>query len=538
MGDEHVLAIDLGTSGLKTALVTMGGEVVADDFAEIGSRHLPGGGAEQDPGDWWTAITGAVHRLIEAGSVPAEDVAAIGITGQWASTLAVGGDGKALGPCILWMDSRGGPYTDDVIGGWPRLEGYSARKLWRWVRKSGAVPGRAGDDPIGHLLFLRHERPDEYRAAATFFEPLDYVAFCLTGRRVGSRATMGAWWLTDNRDLSGTDYDPELLAMSGLERDKLPDLVPANSVIGPLTPEAAAELGLPESVQVVSSVPDLHSAAVGSGAVADYEGHMAISTSAWISCHVPHKKTDLFHSMTTVPSALPGRYLVVNNHETGGACLQWMRDNVVARDDGLPGAAASGLGFEDLNRVVAGVPAGSGGVIFTPWLNGERSPAYDRTVRAGFMNLSLASTREDMLRAVYEGVAYNARWLLGAVEKMVGRRLDPIHVIGGGARSDVWCRIHADVMGRTVRQMAEPMFVNVRGAGLLAAIAIGRIGVEEVRARVRVANTYEPDPATRDVYGGLYREFRAFYGAQKDIYARLNRRRSRDRDGDGERSRP
>jgi xylulokinase len=163
--------------------------------------------------------------------------------------------------------------------------------------------------------------------------------------------------------------------------------------------------------------------------------------------------------------------------------------------------------------------------MFTPWLSGERTPVDDPTVRASFVNLSLSTRREHLVRAVYEGVAFNTRWLLDTVERFVGRRLDPITMIGGGAQSDLWCRIHADVLDRTIVQAAEPVLANVKGAALLAGLALGELTVDEVRATSVVVDTFVPDPTNRGVYDPMYAEFVKLYRRTKGIFRRLNRHR-------------
>jgi xylulokinase len=163
-------------------------------------------------------------------------------------------------------------------------------------------------------------------------------------------------------------------------------------------------------------------------------------------------------------------------------------------------------------------------VIFTPWLYGERTPVEDRFVRGGFHNLSLSASRDDLVRAVFEGVALNARWLLRAVERFSRHRLEPIRFIGGGARSDVWCQIFADVLGRTIEQVADPVNANARGAGLLAAVALGELTFSQVPERVKVASTYQPEPGTGQVYDELFAEFVGFYRRNRRAHARLNRR--------------
>jgi len=176
--------------------------------------------------------------------------------------------------------------------------------------------------------------------------------------------------------------------------------------------------------------------------------------------------------------------------------------------------------------MAAQAPPGSHGVIFTPWLYGERTPVEDRFVRGGFHNLSLSAGRDDLVRAVFEGVALNARWLLRTVERFTRHRLEPIRFIGGGARSDVWCQIFADVLGRTIEQVADPVNANARGAGLLAAVALGELTFGQVPERVKLAGTYQPEPGTRQLYEAMFTEFVGFYRRNRKAHARLNRVRA------------
>jgi xylulokinase len=178
--------------------------------------------------------------------------------------------------------------------------------------------------------------------------------------------------------------------------------------------------------------------------------------------------------------------------------------------------------FSMVNDVAASVPAGAHGVLFTPWLNGERSPVDDHTIRGGFHNLSLSSTRADMVRAVLEGVALNSAWLLGAVEKFCKRRFDSLAFIGGGANSDLWSQMHADATGRVIRQTADPVLANVRGAGLLTLLALGHLTMDQIPATVEVKATYQPDPAAARVYQERLKEFVKLYEKTKGIHKRLN----------------
>ncbi|MCB0971517.1 MAG: FGGY-family carbohydrate kinase [Acidimicrobiales bacterium] len=511
MGTEHVLAIDLGTGGPKAALVDPDGRITAHAFEPTPIELLGDGGAEQDPDAWWTAITAAVRRLLGEGLVAVDDVVAVSVTSQWSGTVAVDAEGRHLYPAVIWMDSRGAPYVEELVSGRVKVAGYDARKLAAWIRKTGGIPSHSGKDPLGHILWLRHERPEVYAAAHAFLEPCDYLNARLTGRQCASFDSIIAHWLTDNRDLRAVRYDDELLGWCGLRADQFPELVPSASVVGTVLPAVATEWGLSPATQVVTATGDVHSAVVGSGALGDYEGHLYMGTSSWLSCHLPDKRTDLLHNQAALPSAVPGRYFLANEHEVGGGALLWLRDQAqMVRD------------LDEANELAAAAEPGSGSVIFTPWLNGERTPVDDHTIRGGWSNLSLTTTRADLVRSVFEGVAYNSRWLLDTVERFTKRRLDGLNFIGGGARSDLWCQMHADVLDRQIRRVAEPQHANSRGAAFVAWLALGRRDLDDLNRAVAIDATFQPDPTGRAAYAPLYREFLKLYKAHKPIAARLN----------------
>lgn len=517
-----VLAVDLGTGGPKVGLVSVTGELLASEHHLVRTELSEGGGAEQDAGEWWTLVCSAARRLLSSGVVAPPSVVAVSCTGQWASTVPVDADGTPVGRCVLWLDSRGGRYTRRSVGG--MVSGYRGRSLVRWVRRSGGAPSLSGADPIGHIAFLEHERPEVAAAARWYLEPVDYLSMRFCGVAGASRASMAGAWLTDNRRsrLADLSYDARLARAVGVPLDKLAPLVPTCSVVGPVSAVVAADLGLPEGTPVVAGTPDLHSAAAGSGALGDFETHLTLSTTSWISCPVPFKKTDAARQVASVPGVSAERYLVANNHETGGRALEWARDALFA--GGTEGAG--GLpSYDELTALAASAPAGSGGSLFTPWLAGERSPVDNRLARGGWHNLSLTSSRADLVRAVLEGVAYNSRWLHEAVEHFCRRRLDRIRMVGGGASSALWCQIHADVLDRTVEQVEDPLHANLRGAGLLAAMALGSVDVSALRDLVPVASIYEPQGRSRALHDDRFAEFVALYKAQRPIFARLNRQR-------------
>ncbi len=513
--DRYALVVDLGTGGPKVGLVSLRGAMVWTEHQPVTTHYSPGGGATQDAEQWWQLITAAARRAIGSGRVPARSIVAVSCTGQWSSTVPVDQAGHPVGPCLLWSDSRGSRFVRAAIGG--PVGGYSPTALARWIRRSGGVPSLAGADPVGHISFLEHSEPSVAAAAHWYLEPVDYLSMRFTGVATASPASMCGAWLTDNRDPDHQQYDPVLIGAAGVPADKLAPLVPTASVIGAVLPEVAADLGLGPDVVVVAGTPDLHSAAAGSGAVLAHQAHLAISTTSWVSCPLARKKTDPFRQMATVPGIVPGLNLVANNQESGGAALEWMRRSL--------GPGDRTWSYEQLTGLAAEALPGSGGVVFTPWLAGERSPVADPSARGGFHNLSLRTTQADLVRAVMEGVALNSRWLSESLERFVGRRFESIRVIGGGARSDLWCAIYADVLDRSVEQVEDPVHANLRGSALLAGMALGRVSPEEVRSLVPVSAVYHPHPDTRELYRRHFKAFTDLYRAQRKMFKRLNRGR-------------
>jgi xylulokinase len=512
--EKYVLAIDLGTSGSKTALVSVTGEVVDFEYQEVPLLLFPNGGAEQRPQDWWQAIMSTSKRLIDKGLVSKDNIIAICCSTQWMGTVAVDRDGNPLMNAIIWMDSRGAKYVEALTKGPIRIEGYDIRKLIKWIRFTGGAPAQSGKDPVGHILLIRNEFPDIYQRTCTFLEPKDYVNMCFTGKSAASYDSISLHWVTDNRDLSNITYNDSLLTITTLDREKLPDLKRSIDILGPIKKEIAEELGLNKDVQVVMGSPDIFAGAIGSGAVRDYEGHLYIGTSSWISAHVPFKKLDIFHSIASIPSAIPDKYLIANEQDTAGASLTFLKDNILCHEDELLREEALPDVYKIFDRIAEKAPPGSNKVIYTPWLNGELTPVMDNSLRASLYNLSLSSTREDIIRAFFEGLKY--------VEKFMGRKMDPLLMVGGGATSNIWCQIHADVLNRTIKQVKDPIQANVRGAAFIASVALGYMAFDDIPDYIQVSHTYEPNRANRSIYDELFREFLNIYKQNKSIFKRLN----------------
>jgi xylulokinase len=521
---KYVLAIDLGTSGPKAALVSSDYEAVATAFEPIKTHLLESGGAEQDTAEWRQAIDRAVKSLLEQGLVPREDIIAVGCTAQWSGAVPVDREGRPLAGAIIWMDSRGVEQIRELNRAALKIEGYHPRKIARWLRLTGGAPGHSGKDPVAHILYLKAKHPELYARTYKFLEPKDYLNLWLTGRFVSTHEAMTLHWVTDNRKIDEIRYDRQLLQMTGLEREKLPEMIRSTDIVGTLRPEIAGRWGFSEKVKVIGGTPDFHAVIIGAGAVRDFDPCLCIGTSTFLSCHYPRKKTDIFHNIAALPAGIPGKYLVMNEQEISGGALEFLKNNVLF-SAGAPNDPSGGQDVYALfDHLAASVEPGSDGLIFTPWLYGERTPVEDAFVRGGFFNMKLTTTRAHLVRAVMEGVAYNTRWLLKYVEKLAGRRFKAINMVGGGALSAVWCQIFADVLQREIRQMKEPRYANVMGAAALALVAHKLITWEEIADKVVVNRIFQPQPANAPAYDRMFNAFLDIYRRNRRIYARLNGR--------------
>lgn len=517
-----VLAVDLGTSGMKVALVTTHGRVLGWDSQDVRLQLTPDGGAEQSPDEWWRAFQEVAARLLGRGLVPRSSVRAICCSTQGEGTVPVDRDGKALMNCIMWMDMRGAPYLHKRLRGLINVGGTDVFKALQFIRLTGGMPSPTGKDPAAHMLLVRERFPEVYASTYKFLNVLDYLNLRLTGRFVATFDSILTSWVTDNRNPDDIRYSDALIRKSGVDADKFPEIVSCTSVLGALRADVAETLGLSGEVRVVAGSIDNTAAAIGSGAVDDYLPHLYVGTSSWVAAHVPFKKTDAQAGLASVPCALPRRYLLTALQATAGGNLTFLRDNLLFPRDELNGEPNTKDVFPLMDRIAAKVPPGANGVIYTPWLWGERAPVNDRSVRAGLYNLSLNSDRGDVIRACLEGVALNTRWLMKPIERFLGRAVRRIHVAGGGATSSVWCQIFADVLGIEVAQVSEPVQANARGAALIGAAGLREISLTDAARLVEVKHTYQPNRSHRALYDDRFETFVQIYQQMKDVHRRLN----------------
>jgi xylulokinase len=350
---------------------------------------------------------------------------------------------------------------------------------------------------------------------------MDYVNARLTGRIAATQHTMFMSQLCDNRTLGALSYDPELVAMAGVDATRLPPLVPVDSVIGELLPAVAGSLGLPGHTTVYAGTNDTATDAVATGAFAPGRAGLAIGTTSVLVDTVAAKDVDLEHEILSMPGPFTDAYLVWAENGLGGKVLEHVLEQFVFARDEL-GDHITGDQFATLDEAIASVPPGSGGVLFLPWLAGSLSPNANPTMRGGFLNLSLETQRTHLVRSVAEGVAHNLAWLLPHIERFTGSHIHDVAFVGGAARSAAWCQILADVLDRPIAPVVGPERAVARAAGLLALCRHGVLDRGDLDSLVRLASHYEPRASVRNLYAHRQQQFEAAYDAVLPIIQSLN----------------
>jgi len=344
-------------------------------------------------------------------------------------------------------------------------------------------------------------------------EPVDALNARLTGRICATQNTAMPLMTVDNRTHGASEHDTELVARSGLDAAKLPPLIGFDDVIGPLTSDAAAHLGLSTDVVVLPGTVDSITSGVGCGVVDTSSVALLVGTTSVIVTNLDHKAADYDHDLVAMPSPLPGRWFVLAENGVGGRALE-------------VGLQLLDLDFEGAEALAASAGAGSRGVMFQPWLAGSIAPTADPRVRGGFTGIGLDTTRADIVRSLYEGVAINAAWLLPYVGALAGVPWTSIRIGGGGASSALWAQVFADVLGITVERIADPRNTNARGAALLAHAHphLGHLAIDDIPHLIAIEDIHTPQPPTRTTYDKLIAEHAALHQMIRPFYR--DRRRS------------
>lgn len=508
---RHILAVDLGTSSVKVAVVAEDGAIAAATAVPIETLHVAHGGCEQDAEAIWRATVGAARHVL--AGVDRASVAGVTCDSQYFSVVPVDGEGRPLDNLILWLDGRGAPYANALLG--------RPGAFQHWLATTGLFPLPSGNDSLSHALFVKHQRPRLYERTARFLEPADYLVARLTGICASNACTAFAQILTDNRDLADVHYDDELVRLSGLDREKLPDLVAAGAPVGPLRADVAAELGLAATTPVFAGMNDTQALSVGTGVFRHGVAGINVGTTCQVLAFADSLRADLDTNLFCMPSPIAGRYALMAENGLGARLLDHFLGNLVFASDALADHRRDDW-YGGVEAALQSTPPGANGVLYLPWLNGAQTPRADAAMRGGFLNLSLASTRADMLRAVVEGITYSLRWQLPAAEAMCGISVADLRFSGGGAQSAQWAQAVADIMNRPVRQMTEPRYLNNRATAFLALRQLGEVDLDEVERFCPPGPTFEPRAESRDAYDRMFAAFQAAFEQTGPVFQILN----------------
>ncbi|QAY73739.1 xylulokinase [Agromyces protaetiae] len=499
-----IIAHDLGTTGNKASLHDDDGRLLAAVTVRYGSNFASGGVAEQNPEDWWEAVVAATRKLLAHDGADALAVTAIGISGQMMGAVYLDEDYRPVVPSMIWADTRSTEQCDRLVEAVGMERGY-------------AITGHRLNPTysISKVMWLADRRPDEFRRVRHICLAKDFVVHRLTGRL-----------LTDPSDASSTnafdqlagEWSDEILDAAGVARELFPEIVPSTEVVGALRPDAADALGLSTSTVVVMGGGDGPMAALGTGIVAPEDGAYAyLGTSSWVSMSADRPLHDPLMRTMSFTHVVPGRYVPTATMQAGGGSLQWIAE--------LLEPDADGSTFDRLVGDASTASASGDGLYFLPHLLGERSPYWDPDARGAFVGLARHHDRSHLVRAVLEGVAFNLLTCVDAFRE-AGAPVDRVDAIGGGANSDAWLQLMADMWGATVRRRTIVDEGNSLGAAVVAGVGAGVIAdLGASRSLSEVTAEFQPDPARRA-------EYRARHDAFLDAYRTLepwNAARAADR---------
>ncbi|MBP6852042.1 MAG: xylulokinase [Rhodoferax sp.] len=495
-----LMGIDIGAGSLKTTIIDSGGRVVASAASDLQTSSPQPLWSEQDPHDWWRATCETVRRALLAAGLAGDEIAAVSFSAGAHTPVIEDGQGRILRPAILWNDQRSGAEASELQ-----------------ARHGEQILALACNRPVPtwtmpQLLWLARHEPDVMRAARRIYVAKDWLRSRLTGT-----------WETDRTDAVGTllfdvggdTWSEALCAMVGLDPALLPPVVAPSAVVGTVTVAAAAECGLAAGTRVVCGTSDTSVEAYGAGALTPGQGTVKLATAATVSIVGEH--AHVHPTLINYPFAVPGLWYTITGTNSCASAHRWLRDRFFM-SEGENGAHA----FAKMDEMAAASAAGADGLLFHPYLQGERAPYWDALLRADFIGMTFRHDRGHFVRALYEGIAFSLRDIL---EQFRAQKLDlaEARIIGGGARSATWRQIVADVLG--IRILMPAVTDASFGAALLAGVGVGVFADEAsaVTTCVATAAVHEPDPGRRDLYDALYPIYRDSALALVDINHRLAR---------------
>ena len=524
----YIIIYDFGTSSVKTCLFKIDPEIslVTDSSAGYGLYISDDGGAEQDSEEWWEALCSTTHDLFNKTDIKPDEIEGIAFCSQMQGSVFVNENGDAVRRPMNYLDQRGFKEYRECMGhGIIKVSGCSLYKLVRnlLVNYAGSTSAK---DPVWKYKWVENNEPDVFKKIYKWLDIGEYLVSRCTGRIIRTADSAFATFLYDTRK-GKEGWNKGLLKMYKINPEHMPDIIDCTDLVGGLTEKAAADLGLTEGTPVFGGGGDTTFVNIGAGCTKPGDTHIYIGTSGWVSTFMDHQTVDINAMITGVLSAKHGYFNYYAELETAGKCYEWVLNHIALDEIGIYSNNAKDTDdftslYDYLSAEVSKVPPGANGVIFTPWLHGNRCPFEDSNAGGMFFNIRIENGKRDMIRAVLEGICYHLRWLLECVEKKV-KTSDTIRFVGGGALSPVICQMLADITGRTIETVHNAQEAGALGAALTVAAGIRGIDVLELSHRLVKANhAYLPNPNNKEIYDHNYMVFKNLYRSNSKNFKKMN----------------
>ena len=528
----YIIIYDFGTSSVKTCLFDIGSEIrlIASSTGSYGLYISDDGGAEQDTEEWWAALCSTTRDLFDRSNVRPEEIRGLAFCAQMQGTVLVDKDAKAVRRPMNYLDQKGIIEFKECMGsGMIKVSGCSLFKLVRnlIVNYAGSTSAK---DPVWKYKWVENNEPENYKKIYKWLDISDYLAARCTGRIIRTADSAFATFLYDTRK-GKEGWNKGLLKMYKVDPGHMPEIIDSTDLVGGLTQKAAKELGLVAGIPVYGGGGDTTFVNIGAGCTSPGDTHIYVGTSGWVSTFLDHQTVDVNSRITGVLSAKHGYFNYYAELETAGKCFDWVMNHLALDEVGIyldkkkvtddVESKYTSL-YDYLSDEISKVPPGANGVIFTPWMHGNRSPFEDSNAAGMFFNIKIENGKRDMLRAVLEGICYHLRWLLESQERKE-KTSETIRFVGGGALSAVTCQILADVIGRKIETVKNTQEVGAIGMALVVAAGINGVDVLELAKKiVKADHIYVPDPKNKDVYERNYKVFKKLYKTNASNFRELN----------------
>ena len=526
----YVLSYDIGTTGVKTCVFKVDEkiELVAGASRAYPLYILPDGGAEQDGDDWWNAMCQSTAEVLKKSKVRAKQIAGISFCSQMQGLVLVDKDGIPVHRPMSYMDQRSVKQLKKWMAYGPQVAGANIAKLIPSLIITGAVSSSV-KDPVYKFKWIEENEPENFARAYKWLDVKDYLTSRCTGRFTMTEDSAFGTLIFDTRK-GKTGWSDTMCSMFDINPDILPEIIKSTDMVGPLSEKAASELGLEPGTPVFGGGGDSSLIGVGAGATKLGDTHIYSGTSGWVITVVDKQMVDVNAMIAAITGAQSGKYNYFAEMETAGKCLEWVKDHLALDEIGIylekkhvaEGYESTYTSLYDyMTSVIKDVPPGSNGLIFTPWLHGNRCPFEDPDSTGMFFGLKLETGKTEMIRAVLEGVFYHLRWMLECQQSKI-KISDPIRFVGGGALSPVSCQMLADILGRTVETVENPQNVGAVGAAVVASVGLRIIdSIEQASAYIPASAVYQPDAQRHEAYEPYYQTFKEIYKTNRKLYKKI-----------------